>query len=340
MPAVRRLPQRDMAAHRARARQAGGRHERIVQRVEHQRRDADARQVRLGRCAGPVVVGVLEAVQWRGEQVVEVVQVARGQYLLAAEQAGVLGQLGQRLGPHGVEEHAGVDLPVEAAADGVAAGRQIDRRADGRHRTGGGRCAVTGLFGPAQQRVAAQRDADRVDRRTGLQAQALQDPADLLEVARVVGARAAVELARAAAEMRHRHLPAGALRPPCKGLGVMASRRTFQAVEQHQQWRASGRAFVQVVDVDEVVVGRGPALAAPVRRGGGGLGCVARQLGRPDRLRVAAGQPPGRLEPLHQHALGWRAVSAAPRAPRRPRSIRAPCRGWHGGPPCASPGRS
>ena len=339
MSAVHRLPQRDMAAHRARARQAGGRHERIVQRVEHQRRDADARQVRLGRCAGPVVLGVLEAMQWRGEQVVEVVQVARGQHLLAAEQAGVLGQLGQCLGPHGVEEHAGVDLPVEAAADGVAAGRQIDRRADGRHRTGGGRCAVTGLFGPAQQRVAAQRDADRVDRRTGLQAQALQDPADLLEVARVVGARAAVELARAAAEMRHRHLPAGALRPAGEGLGVVALRRTFQSVEQHQQRRAGRGAFVEVVDVDEVVVGRDPALAAPARHGAG-LGCVTRQLGRPDRLRVAAGQPPGRLELLHQRAPGRRAVSAAPRAPRRPRSTRAPCRGWHGGPPCASPGRS
>ena len=62
-----------------------------------------------------------------GEQVVELVQVAGGQHRVAVEQARVLGQLGQGLGLHALQEHAGVDLPVEAAADGPPAGGQVHR---------------------------------------------------------------------------------------------------------------------------------------------------------------------------------------------------------------------
>ena len=49
MPAVRWLPQHDRLAHLVRRGQAIGRHERVVARIEHERRDADAVQVRLGR---------------------------------------------------------------------------------------------------------------------------------------------------------------------------------------------------------------------------------------------------------------------------------------------------
>jgi hypothetical protein len=75
--AVARLPKLHMRADFVLCRQAGRRHERIVARVDHQRRNADPVQLRLGRTALPVVVGVAKAVQRRGEDIVERVQVAR-----------------------------------------------------------------------------------------------------------------------------------------------------------------------------------------------------------------------------------------------------------------------
>src|SRR5574343_797702 len=65
MAAVRGLPQRDMTADLVRARQAGRRHEGVVQGVEHQRWNADGRQVRPGRGAGPVIERAAKAVQDR-----------------------------------------------------------------------------------------------------------------------------------------------------------------------------------------------------------------------------------------------------------------------------------
>ena len=76
----------------------------------------------------------------------------------------MLGQLGQRLGLHGVQKPAGVDLPVEAAPDRVAPGGQIQRRRHRRHRIGHAGCASAHLAGPAHQRVAAQRNAHRQQR--------------------------------------------------------------------------------------------------------------------------------------------------------------------------------
>ena len=63
--------------------------------------------------------------QGGGEQIVELVERAHPTQALAIEQTRVLQQLGPGLGLHGVQEHAPVNLPVEAAADGMAARRQI-----------------------------------------------------------------------------------------------------------------------------------------------------------------------------------------------------------------------
>jgi hypothetical protein len=163
MPATRRLPQRHMRANLVRRGQAGRRHKRIVQRIDHQRRHADAVQVGLGRRARPVVVGVAKAVQRRGEDVVELVEVARAHQPVAVEQAGVLLQLLQRLGHHGAQEHAGVDQPVEALADRrPPAARSIGEQTDATASTTGGprrpsrRPSASGRCRPVTRRPPAQ----------------------------------------------------------------------------------------------------------------------------------------------------------------------------------------
>jgi len=127
-------------------------------------------------------------------------------------------------------------------------------------------------------------------------AQARQDPADLLEIARVVGPRREVELAAAAAEMRYRIVPAARRGEGGEGLRIVAARRTLQAMEQHQQRLRAGGRCIEEVDVDEVPVRRGPALAPEVRQRAVGAPRIER---RPYRLQVAARQPAGR-DVVHQ----------------------------------------
>ena len=117
MAAMRRLPQRDVVADLGCRGQAGRRHERVVARVEHQRRDADRVQVRLGRGARPVVVGVAKPCSGAVNTLSNSYRSRAASSRCAVEQARVLGQLGQRARLHGAQEHARVDLPVEAAAD-------------------------------------------------------------------------------------------------------------------------------------------------------------------------------------------------------------------------------
>ena len=150
----------------------------------------------------------------------------------------------------------------------LAGGGQVDGRTHRGHGGGGGCGAVAGLLRPAQQRVAAQRDAHHQQRRAAALAQALQHPADLLEIARVVGARRQVHLTRAAAKVRHAVGPAALARHGGKGLRVLAGAAALQAVEEHQvlRWRRRIGRALQVVDIDKVAVGRGPALAREDRR--------------------------------------------------------------------------
>jgi hypothetical protein len=64
--------------------------------------------------------------------------------------------------------------------------------------------------------------------------------------------------------MRRGKVDAGHAGDMREGLDVLARRRAFEAVKDHQPARAR-QACLQV-DVDEVVVGRGPALAHEARR--------------------------------------------------------------------------
>ena len=247
-------------------------------------------QIRPGRSAGVVVVCVFEPVQRRREHVVEGIQVARGQQRRAVEQARVLRQFAHGFGLHAAQEHGGVDQPVEAAADRPAAGRQVQRRADAGHRVGQTGGMRAGLAGPAHQRIASERDAHGQLGSRMLVTQARQDPADLFMVARVVGARAAIELAAAASEVRHHEGQPARPRHAGESLGIVAARGAFESVEQHQQRRAGRGAGHQPVEVEKISIRRVQPLAAPR---GAVKDRTSSLQGRPDGLQIAAGQPPG-----------------------------------------------
>jgi hypothetical protein len=196
-------------------RQVPARQEGIVAGVQHQGRHGDVVQHVLGAGAVPVVVGVAVAVQRRGDDVVEAVQVGRCEQGGAVEQAGKALQLGQGLGLERFQEHARVQA-VEAARQRRAAGRQVERGGDG-HGGIDDLGAMLLLAQPAQQGIAAQRDAGHVEGTGKARAQAADDPVELFGVARMVEARRQVGFARAAAEMRDRAMPAArrtsAIRP-------------------------------------------------------------------------------------------------------------------------------
>jgi hypothetical protein len=166
---------------------------------------------------------------------------------------------------------ARVDEAVQAAVERRARGGQVDRRRD-RDRALQG-CLVAAFSQPLEQRVSAERDAD-----CGLRRELAQDPVDLLGVPGVIGARLAVGFTRAAAEVRNGDAPAA-----LRGVGgdaarIVAVRAAFEPVEQREALRR--RRIAGEVDVDEVAVGRVPALARqPYPR--------RRRERRADRLQVA-----------------------------------------------------
>ena len=109
-------------------------------------------------------------------------------------------------------------------------------------------------------------------------AQAREHPADLLVIARVVGARPEVDLTAAAAEMRDDEGQAAFGAEVGEGFGVVAARGAFEAVEEDEKrpfdkLRANGR--FQPIDVDEVAARTLPILTDdPLRRS---LGCAGRE---------------------------------------------------------------
>ena len=82
----------------------------------------------LGRCAMPIVFGIAKTMQRRGEYVVKSVEITRCQERVPVKKTRVLFPFTQCLGDHGSQEHAGVNLAIEAAAYGVATGRQVQGR--------------------------------------------------------------------------------------------------------------------------------------------------------------------------------------------------------------------
>ena len=278
----------DERGYRRCVRQARRGNERVVGGIENQHRQRHVAQPRCGRRALPVVERAGEPVHRCGEGVIEGKQAAAGRDARRIGQARKLPHLGQRLGPQRAQEVVGVH-PVEALAQRMAAGGQVEGRADGgagaqrprrRHR----------LFArPFGQRIAAQRNAHGEARhlRPALR-HLLQHPIDLGAVARVIGARQAIGLAAATAKMHDQALPAVAPASVHHEARVMRTRIALESVEQHQHRRAGRDRRGGEVDVDEIAVRRVPALA-PVRH------LRHRQHARRhDGLGVRPRQPPGR----------------------------------------------
>ncbi len=301
--------------------QALGGNEGIVARVQHEVRHAHVAKQRLGRRARPVVDRVAEAVHGRGVQVVELVEVARAPQHVDVDRVAEALRLVARLVLQRREEHPRVQQ-VEAAPDRVPAGDEVERRAD---RRGGGDEArlLAALAEPLREHVAAERDADGVQRRRRpARVESAQHPVALLRVARVIRAEQQVRFSRAAAEVDDRRAPSAVREVAHRRARVVAARVALEAVE-HRQQRRLGRSGLGLreVDVDEVAVGRRPAFAA--------VGDLRQrhEPRRPDRLQVPAGQPARRaIGRGHERHGGMAAdrrrapaptVSAGPRATRR-----------------------
>ena len=171
-----------------------------------------------------------------------------------------------------------------SGAEIAATARNVERR------------GLAGFLGKAQERVAAERDADREQRPGMGGAEATEHPADLFVVAGVVGARREIDLAGTAAEMGDGEAPAPLRRLGGEGLRVVAPRRALQAVEKHEQRRRAG-GVAEPVDIDEVAIRRRPALAAKGRRRSVEAAAEER---RPDRLQMSARQPARGGEVVHQ----------------------------------------
>ena len=106
----------------------------------------------------------------------------------------------------------------------MPAGGEVNGRAHGGHgiRVACGQLAH--FARPAQEGVSTQRNPRRHQWPRMRRAQALQHPADLRVVARMVGAGRTVDLAAAATEMGQGAGPALLARPIGKRLAVMAAR--------------------------------------------------------------------------------------------------------------------
>ncbi len=268
-----------------RPREALGGNEWIVASVQHEVRHAHVAKQRLGRRARPVIDRVAEAVHGRGVQVVELVEVARASQHVDVDRVTEALRLVARLVLQRGEEHLRVQQ-VEAASDGVSPGDEVQRRAD---RRGGGdeprlRAA---LAEPLGEHVAAERDADGVQRRgRPACAESAQHPVALLRVARVISTEQQVRFTRAAAKVNDRRAPSEVREVTHRRACVVAARVTFEAVEHRQQRRLGRRGlWLRDVDVDEVAIGRRPAFAA--------IGDFRQrhEPRRPDRLQVSARQP-------------------------------------------------
>src|SRR5690606_3076221 len=141
-----------------------------------------------------------------------------------------------------------------------------------------------------EQHVAAEREADGAAPHVGgARGEVVEHEADVARLARVVEAGGAVRLAAARAEVEADALDAGGGELRVGDERVATAGRALEAVQQQHL----GGTFTwcgREVEVEEVPVRRLDALA-PQREG-------AAQAEQPpaDRLRVAAGQPPGGAE--------------------------------------------
>ncbi len=299
-------------------------------RIQRQQRHRHRPQPGLGRRRLPVVHGATVSVQRSREHLVELVQVAACDRPRDIDAPRKRALEFDRLAPHRAQEIATVHRAVEAPRQAQAPGHQVERHAD--HGSGPQQARVlASLAEPFAQHVAAERNADRVQR--GIrpaQRHRPQDPVHLVRIATVVRAGPQVAHPSAAAEVNDQRTPAARHGLCHQRQCIVAARGAFQAMEQHQH--RCGRHLrlrLREVGAETVAVRALPDLA-PV--------CKARAR-HPDRgrnrLRVPARHParclvlPANQPPILLSEPG-RAVSR-----HRPRALAAP--GPHDAAPFSSP---
>src|SRR5262245_28904030 len=86
--------------------QGAGGQEGIVARVDHQRGHGNVHEPGLAARACPVVIHAFEAVQWRGNGIVELPQSTRRTHASRVEKAGMARQFIERFGTQGRKEMA------------------------------------------------------------------------------------------------------------------------------------------------------------------------------------------------------------------------------------------
>lgn len=172
---------------------------------------------------------------------------------------------------------------VEAAIEAAAGRHQIEWRRDS-GACGDDAARVGAMFSqPFEQRIAAERYADRVDP-VVVGAKPAQQLFDLCTVSRMIGTGEPVWLAAAATKMHHRAAPAERDHLAHQAARIVAARGAFAPVEQDNQWRVAIAHCP--VDVDGIAVVELTALA-PERRES-----APQKKRRIERLQMPAGQPP------------------------------------------------
>src|SRR5262249_15806981 len=181
--------------------------ERVVARVDDERRHRDRLEPWFAAGTLPIILSPGEAVQRRGDDVVECV------HRLHPRDSGGVGQTREaprdadRLGDERAEEVGGGGA-VEPDLDGDPGCGEVERRRDRCRRSYDARCAALLASEPVEQGTAAERNADRKERRKRDEtANGGEHPADLGVVSRVIRARQAVWLAAASAKMRYDAAP-------------------------------------------------------------------------------------------------------------------------------------
>ena len=137
----------------------------------------------FGGTAGPIIVSPGKPVNGAGDGIVEIPERSGSLEPGCVEQAGKKCQAGQGTGFQGGQKMPGIDA-VETLGEGMAAGGQVERRADGSD-SGDllpGRRAL--LAGPLEQGIATEGNANRLERAAQVERlQAGDDPVDFLAVA-------------------------------------------------------------------------------------------------------------------------------------------------------------
>ena len=199
----------------------------------------------------PVVFGAGEAVEWGGDEVVEVVDGADGEEAGGVERAGELAGFGEGFGDEGPEETEEVET-VAWEVEGAGAGGEVDGCGDG---DGGGDGGVgRGFGGVFEGEVAAEAEADEGDG-GGARGGVGDDEAEVVGGSAVIGLRQTIGDAAAGAVVPCEDVPASGVEGAGETTDVGGVEAAFEAVGEDGE-RGGARGGVEHPrEVEEVGVG-------------------------------------------------------------------------------------